>query len=108
MKTLITLAALAAGAIAAPGFAQVAQTETLSRAVRVADLNLSDPAHVAKLDRRIGKAARAMCRTSTTYDLAAKLRVRDCIAKATADAARQRDMAVAAARGPAETRTASR
>lgn len=108
MKTLFTLAALAAAAIAAPATAQVAAPETMTRAVRVADLDLNDPAHVSRLDWRIGRAARAMCHVSSSYDLTAKQRVRACVAKAMADAATQRDQAIAAARQSPETRTASR
>jgi UrcA family protein len=108
MKMIFTLAALAAAAVAAPVTAQVAAPETQSRAVRVADLNLSDPVHVARLDRRISRAARAMCDAGTSYGPAAKRRVRHCITKAQANAASQRDQAIAAARLSPETRTASR
>jgi len=108
MKTLFTLAALAAATVAAPATAQVAVPETVTRAVRVVDLDLNDPAHVSKLDRRIGRAARAMCRISSSYDLTAKQRVRACVAKAMTDATTQRDQAIAAARQSPETRTASR
>lgn len=108
MKTFFTLAALAAAALAAPATAQVSTSEALSRGVRVADLNLNDPVHVARLDRRIGRAARAMCRVSSSYDLATKQRVRACIAKAQSDATAQRNQAIAAAQQSPETRTASR
>jgi UrcA family protein len=108
MKMLFTLAALAAAAIAAPAAAQVAAPETLSRAVRVADLDLENPVHVARLDRRIGRAARAMCDAGPTYGPAAKRQVRHCIIKARTDAAAQRDQAIAAARLSPGTRTASR
>lgn len=108
MKMLFTLAALAVAAIATPAAAQVAAPETLSRAVRIADLNLKNPIHIARLDRRIGRAARAMCDAGTTYGPAVKRRVQHCITKAQTDAAAQRDQAIAAARLSPETRTASR
>jgi UrcA family protein len=108
MKTLFTLAALAAAPLAAPAMAQTSAAETLTRAVRVADLDLGKSAHVERLDERIGKAARAMCRVPSAFDLATRLRVRECVSRAMADATAQRDRAVAAASAAPETRTASR
>lgn len=109
MKTFLTLAALAAATLAVPAPAQVAVPEIVSRAVHVADLDLNDPAHVARLDQRIERAAASMCRISSHYDRAARERERACISKALADAATLRDQAIgAAAQRSSTTRTASR
>lgn len=109
MKMLFTLAALAAATLAVPAAAQVSVPETVSRAVRVADLDLNDPAHVARLDQRIERAAASMCRISSHYDRAARQRERDCVAKALTKAGDLRDQAIAAAaQRSAATQTASR
>lgn len=108
MKTFFALTALAVLTPLAPATAQATYPETLTRAVRVADLNLADPAHVARLDARIGRAARAMCRISFASDLATRKRVRDCVAKALADSTIQRDRAVAGYRPAVQVRTANR
>lgn len=108
MKTLLTLAAFAALCPLAPVTAQSANPDTLTRSVRVADLNLADPAHVARLDARIGRAARAMCRVEFSSDLIARRKMRECVEKVLADSSVQRDRAVAGYRPAAVIRTANR
>lgn len=109
MKTFITLAALAAAAIAVPVAAQVTVPETVSRAVHVADLNLNDPTHVARLDQRIERAAASMCRINAQFDRGARARERACVAEALTNAGALRDQAIAAAAQQSSTTiTASR
>lgn len=108
MKTLFTLAALAAASLAAPVIAQDASPHARSYAVEVADLDLGNPAHVARLDRRIARAVHTMCSFSPTWDFVTRARVRDCVARASADATAQRDRVIAAATQSPDIRTASR
>jgi UrcA family protein len=108
MKTFFTLAAVAALTPLAPATAQTTYSDTLSRSVRVADLNLADPAQVARLDARIHRAARAMCRIEFSSVFIARKRVRECVSKVLADSAAQRDRAIAGYRGLADIRTANR
>lgn len=56
MKTILVAAALAAVWSGAPASAQ-----TSSRAVTVRDLDLGRPADIARLDRRLAAAAKAVC-----------------------------------------------
>lgn len=59
-KTIALAAVCSLGLIASPALA--AKPETQSMSVEYADLNLSSPEGLAKLDRRIDKAARKVCR----------------------------------------------
>lgn len=54
------LAALSLGFAGAPAMADTV-TVTATAEVQVDDLDLSDPADVAKLERRISRTARALC-----------------------------------------------
>jgi UrcA family protein len=107
MKTLILVAAIAALPFATPALAGTPLQE--SRIVSTAGLNLSDPAHVATLDRRIANAAREVCHSrASAFDLGAQLARVECRAKARASATPARDNAIAAAGTPVDIRTASR
>lgn len=82
LKTIIAAAALAATIPAA------ASAE--SRMVRHDDLNLSTPAGMAVLDRRIDAAARNVCGvTNGRVSVAEMVRGRSCMAQAKANAAEQ-------------------
>lgn len=91
MKTLIAAAALAAAWTGTPATAQA------SRHIATADLDLSRPADVHRLDARIAAAARRVCadRSSTLYGSYAA--ARSCVRATRRTAAVQRDAAVAAA-----------
>lgn len=66
MKTILTLAALAAAATGAPALAQTASEQVVR--VSYADLDLRSGAGRAALDRRIGQAVRDACGTISASD----------------------------------------
>ena len=68
MKKMITLAALAAAFLVAPAQAQSGSAQPASLAVNYSDLDLSNPADVRKLDRRIEIAARTACGPTSSAD----------------------------------------
>ena len=97
-KMVVIAAALAvAGVVPAPAAAQVT--------VRVAhaDLRLDSGRDVARLDRRIGRAAETACGSTSDLDLHGRNEVARCRLDARAAVAQQRDRLVERAR-----RTAAR
>lgn len=106
MNSHALAAAFAALCLATPVAAQDRPVER--RAVAVADLDLSRPDHVDRLDRRIARAARELCADRTSsIDLSGRAAMRDCRSATRASAASARSAVIAANR-PAATRTASR
>ncbi|WP_420382160.1 UrcA family protein [Novosphingobium sp.] len=71
----LTVAALAAICFVAPA---AAQDEYTSIAVKVADLNLSRPRDVRRLDLRIARAAETVCQPETRLDLHAVNGITQC------------------------------
>ncbi|MFL6858475.1 MAG: UrcA family protein [Allosphingosinicella sp.] len=96
MKTLLPLAALAAALVAHPASAQTAPAAP--QIIRYADLDLSNPAGVRELDRRIGAAIRDACGGASDADLHGQNLVIRCRVEARGQAAAQRAIAVAAVR----------
>ena len=92
MKTIILAAALAAGCLSAPAFAQ--QT-TIS--VGYADLDLSRAADVAKLDRRLQAAVNTACGPTSAADLEGSNAASRCRAQTAQAVSLQRTRALAAA-----------
>jgi UrcA family protein len=95
MKTLLPLAILAATLSAAPAAAQQPVSADRTLAVRHADLDLTSPAGVAALDRRISAAVRLACGAASDADLHGKNRVQQCRADTLAGIAPQRAQAIA-------------
>lgn len=93
MKTLLPLAALAAGFLIAPS----AFAEPTSRTVRVADLRLDTAAGVARLDRRLHFAAREVCAAPAAYERSQRRLVAACVADTLAATRLQREAILAAA-----------
>ena len=96
MKSFLTLAAVAAAALATPAVAQSALDAGQVR-VGYADLDLNSRAGVRTLDRRIRTAVEAACGPISSFDPRGKNIVLDCRAETLALARAQRDVAVAAA-----------
>lgn len=92
MKTLFLAAALIGAAPA------VAETETNSIEVTIADLDLARAQDAARLHRRLGLAVRRVCGVPDDRSLAAARAVADCRLHAAAQLAPQRDSAIAEAR----------
>lgn len=109
MRMLLTAAAFVA-LFVAPLVAGQAEAQGTQVTVGYADLDLSDPADVAKLDRRIRAAAQAACGKPSAADLEAQNDLARCRADAQARAALQRSqaMAKASASMPTPAQTASR
>lgn len=104
MKMLMSLAALAAGAFVTPAFAQDNAPVTRTAMVRTAGLNLSDPAQVAALDRRIESKVRTLCHTPRAFDLGAgRVASKRCRADALANVAAQRQRTIIALSAPVKT-----
>ena len=99
MKTLFPMAAFAALALAvSPADAgQPAPAAAPILVVHTADLDLSRPAGVSTLDRRIAAAVRAACGTASDADLVGKNRVAKCRTDTVASVAAPRDRAIALA-----------
>jgi UrcA family protein len=96
MKILLPLAAALAALTATPAFAQTAAPATI--AVHTADLDLSSPAGIAALDRRIRAAVDIACGDPSDVDLHGKNVAQRCRADTRAQAAAQRANALALAR----------
>lgn len=94
MKTIITLAAFAAAFAGAPAFAQSADP-TPSVAVSHADLNLSRPQDVRRLDHRIAHAVRNVCGEASSADLRGQVNVERCRVETLTVASAQRRALVA-------------
>jgi UrcA family protein len=92
-KTIATLALLLAAAI--PANAQAQQGHPATVRVSTADLNLSSPAGVAALDRRIDRAIDTVCPASQSGDFTEKLAVKNCRNATAANVALQREQALA-------------
>ena len=101
---LISLAAAAITFAAAPAPAQTAPSQVV---VSYADLDLSTPAGVRKLDRRLRSAVEIACGPISSADPAGKNRVRDCRAETLAVARAQRDTAIADANAGSQIQLAS-
>ena len=97
MKKMLTLAALAAALLVAPAYAQPASAQPASATIDYSDLDLSRPADVARLDRRIEIAARTACGPTSSADPEGMREVRRCRAQASEAASLQRSRAIAAA-----------
>jgi UrcA family protein len=99
MKKMILLAALASAFSTVPASAQ-GQADRQA-VVRYADLDLSRPADVRALDRRIRVAAEAVCGAGSDIDPAGKNAIRRCREQTVQRAAGFRDRLVATTRGSA-------
>jgi UrcA family protein len=109
MKTFfIPLAAIAAIALGAtPAAAQSAPAGARTLVVHYADLDLGTKAGLAKLDSRIRVAVRTACGTASDVDVAGKNDVQQCRTDTLANAAAQRDQAVALADRSTQVRLAA-
>jgi len=97
MKKMLTLAALAAALLVAPAQALPGSTQPASLTVDYSDLDLSRPADVRRLDRRIEIAARTACGPTSSADPDGMKEARRCRTQATEAASLQRNRAIAAA-----------
>lgn len=95
MKTTTILAALVAAAFALPVAAE-AQPPARSMMVGYSDLDLGTEAGRRTLDLRIGHAVNAACGEASPADLRGQNGARACRAALRAQAAAQRDVALAA------------
>lgn len=77
MKTIALLAAAAAASIALAAPAAAAQDDVTIE-VDVSDLDASNPADAAEMDRRIGAAARRACGAPEARSMSAIARVETC------------------------------
>lgn len=93
LKTLI-LAAAVALPVAAP--AAAAGDDTITMAVRTADLDLARSGDQQRLSRRIETAARSIC-FSGARDIASRIAESRCVEQALASAAPQAERAIALA-----------
>ena len=84
----------------AASFAAPATAAPRSVAVSYADLDLSRPAGVAALDRRLSRAADAVCGPVDARDLRASAAARACRTAALSAAAGDAKAVIAARRGP--------
>lgn len=101
MKKLLILAALAAVSVGQPASAQTAPTNP-TVLVQHSDLDLRTDAGTRTLDRRIWRAAVAVCGTPSDFDLKGKNDVRECRRETRLLATAQADAVIAsAARGQA-------
>lgn len=94
MKTILTIALAAVAFAASPALAQDPGASRLT--VSYADLDLSTPRGVARLDRRIRTAVEAACGPTSNADLHGTNLVSQCRADTLALARAQRDTAIAA------------
>lgn len=79
LKPILFAAATLVSAVSlSPAFAKPAAPPT--RIVSYADLDLNTAAGRARLDRRIEAAVRQVCGEATSFDLARRQAVRDCVA----------------------------
>ena len=101
MKILLPLALLASAFTAAPAWAQPPASATIT--VHTADLDLGSRAGVAALDRRINAAIGLVCGDASDADVHGKNVVVRCRAEARAQAAAQRNRALAFARRAGQT-----
>ncbi|MFL0418261.1 UrcA family protein [Sphingomonas sp. 179-I 2A4 NHS] len=91
MKILLPLAAVAAGYLAAPSaYAQSADAAPFQRVVSTADLALGTQDGLARLDRRLHRAAREVCAAPMPYEPHQRRLIRDCVVETVAAAATQR------------------
>jgi UrcA family protein len=103
MKILISAVALIA-ALPAQAAAQQPNPQVSRAEVRVPyrDLNLRSAFGIQMLDRRLTRAARAVCpQVDGTLDLASKAAARRCVAITTAGLEQQRNRALASQLAPA-------
>ncbi|MCW6529742.1 UrcA family protein [Sphingomonas sp. MMSM20] len=95
MKTILSLAALAAAVVGAPAFAQ-SDAPLPSVSVRHADLDLSNPRDVKRLDYRIVHAVTGVCGTASSADPEGQTNVQRCRVETLAAANTQRAALLAA------------
>jgi UrcA family protein len=100
------LAAAATLAFAAPAQAAAGQEDAVT--VRIADLDLADPADAAVLDRRVKAAARELCGDVPGRDLDMQKIVRTCHDEVLANARQDVGAALAAAERRSAVRLALR
>ncbi|MDB5722913.1 MAG: hypothetical protein JWP15_3531 [Alphaproteobacteria bacterium] len=96
MHALLAIAAATAASFATPALART-PADPRVEVVRFADLDLGNPAGIAKLDRRIRTAVAAACGPISDSDPAGKNRARDCRTATAARVRTLRDRAIAAA-----------
>ena len=99
MKTILAAAALAAAWTGAPASAQ--STPTPTRTVAVHDLDLGRPVDIARFDRRLAAAARAVCADTSSSLYGSYAAAKGCERATRRTVAVQRDAAVERARGVA-------
>ena len=95
MKTILSLAALAAAAVGAPAVAQTA-APLPSVSVRHADLDLSNPRDVKRLDYRIVHAVTGVCGDASSAYPSGQNDVQRCRVETLAAANAQRSALLAA------------
>ena len=84
LKPFLFAAAVFAAAVnVSPAFAK--QANPTVRTVAYADLDLSTAAGRSRLERRIGATVRELCGEASSFDLARRHAVRDCIAETRAN-----------------------
>ena len=99
MKTFHPIAAATIAVSSALLFAAPLSAETITRTqtVRTADLDLSRPSHVTRLDRRIARAAQDVCGPASTFDVVGQNETRRCRVNLERRLSPQRDRLVTAA-----------
>lgn len=98
MKTIASLAALAAAFLVVPATAQGPAAPSRSMIVKTADLDLTSARGLARLDLRVHRAAVALCGKSPDFDVRGRNLDGRCVASAKAKAAATVTAAIAAAR----------
>jgi UrcA family protein len=99
MKTLTTLATLVAASLAILPAAAQAQAPSRVVAVNYADLDLGSDAGRRTLEQRLTRAVNTACGEASPADLRGQNAVSACRAALHAEAAAQRDIALASRRG---------
>lgn len=94
MKKLLILAALATVSVGQPAFAQTA-TAPRTAVVQHSDLDLRTERGAKTLERRLWRAAVAVCGTASDADLAGKNDMRDCRRDTMAIASAEADTVIA-------------
>ena len=108
MKTITTLAALLAAALTIVPAAGQAQQSSRIAAVSYGDLDLGTQKGRRVLDLRIVHAVNAACGEASPADLRGQNQARECRLALRAEAAAQREVALAAWRGGAARELAAR
>ncbi len=91
MKILLPLAAIAAGFLAMPSaYAQSADAAPVQRVVSTTDLSLGTEGGLARLDRRLHRAAKEVCAAPMPYEPHQRRLIKDCVTETVAAAEPQR------------------